>query len=118
MTQTIVSIVLFLVVLALLPLAIRAYQQRAPRGNAVSLSSRVLSSVAVGPQQRVVTVEVGPQGRQVLMVLGVTATASPEVSGRLPGVMTPVPSSYAVRRHPSESSMSLSPALLICGTAT
>lgn len=73
MTQTIVSIVLFLVVLALLPLAIRAYQQRAPRGNAVSLSSRVLSSVAVGPQQRVVTVEVGPQGRQVLMVLGVTA---------------------------------------------
>jgi flagellar protein FliO/FliZ len=73
MTQTIVSIVLFLVVLALLPLAIRWFQQRAPRGNAVALSSRVLSSVAVGPQQRVVTVEVGPQGRQVLMVLGVTA---------------------------------------------
>lgn len=73
MTQTIVSIVLFLVVLALLPLAIRWFQQRAPRGNAVTMSSRVLSSVAVGPQQRVVTVEVGPQGRQVHLVLGVTA---------------------------------------------
>ena len=73
MTQTIVSIVLFLVVLALLPLAIRAYQLRAPKGRAVSLSSRVLSSVAVGPQQRVVTVEVGPPSHPVRLVVGVTA---------------------------------------------
>ena len=73
MTQTIVSIVLFLVILALLPLAIRAYQLRAPRGRAVSLSSRVLSSVAVGPQQRVVTVEVGSPAHPVRLVVGVTA---------------------------------------------
>jgi flagellar protein FliO/FliZ len=33
----------------------------------------VLSAVAVGPQQRVVTVEVGPEHARTWLVLGVTA---------------------------------------------
>ena len=36
-------------------------------------ASRVLSQVAVGPHQRVVTVEVGPEHCRTLLVLGVTA---------------------------------------------
>ncbi|WP_208507883.1 flagellar biosynthetic protein FliO, partial [Variovorax paradoxus] len=35
-------------------------------------ASRLLSAVAVGPQQRVVTVEVGPEGARTWLVLGVT----------------------------------------------
>ena len=72
MTQTIVSVVLFLVILALLPLAIRWYQQRAPGGAGVGAASRIVSSLAVGPQQRVVTIEVGPDGARTWLVLGVT----------------------------------------------
>ncbi|MCA3239621.1 MAG: FliO/MopB family protein [Curvibacter sp.] len=73
MTQTIVSVVLFLVILALLPLAIRWYQQRASGPSSAAQASRVVSAVAVGPQQRVVTIEVGPQGARTWLVLGVTA---------------------------------------------
>jgi flagellar protein FliO/FliZ len=35
--------------------------------------SKIVSAVAVGPHQRVVTVEVGPEGARTLLVLGVTA---------------------------------------------
>ena len=73
MTQTIVSVVLFLVILALLPLAIRWYQQRAPGSTSPAAASRIISTVAVGPQQRVVTIEVGPEGARTWLVLGVTA---------------------------------------------
>ncbi len=73
MTQTIVSVVLFLIILALLPLAIRWFQQRAPGGASVAAVSRIVSTLAVGPQQRVITVEVGPEGARTWLVLGVTA---------------------------------------------
>lgn len=73
MTQTIVSVVLFLIILALLPLAIRWYQQRSPGSAPSAAVSRVVSSLAVGPQQRVVTIEVGPEGARTWLVLGVTA---------------------------------------------
>lgn len=73
MTQTIVSVVLFLIILALLPLAIRWYQQRAPGHVSPAAASRIISTVAVGPQQRVVTLEVGPEGARTWLVLGVTA---------------------------------------------
>ncbi|HBH39944.1 MAG TPA: flagellar biosynthesis protein flio [Curvibacter sp.] len=72
MTQTIVSVVLFLVILALLPLAIRWYQQRVPGNTPPAAASRIVSTVAVGPQQRVVTIEVGPEGARTWLVLGVT----------------------------------------------
>ncbi len=72
MTQTIVSVVLFLVILALLPPAVRWFQQRAPGGAANTAAARIVSTLAVGPQQRVVTVEVGPEGARSWLVLGVT----------------------------------------------
>lgn len=74
MTQTLLLIVAFVAVLAALPWLIRRLQQRqtgllaAPGG-----APRVLSAVAVGPQQRVVTVEVGPAHQRTVLVLGVTA---------------------------------------------
>lgn len=73
MTQTIVSVVAFLVLLALLPLGIRAIQRRSPGGASIGATSRIVSTLAVGPQQRVVTVEVGPEGARTCLVLGVTA---------------------------------------------
>jgi len=73
MTQTILSVVAFLVVLALLPLGIRWIQRRAPGGATSSGTSKIISAIAVGPHQRVVTVEVGPAGMRTCLVLGVTA---------------------------------------------
>lgn len=72
MTQTIVSVVFFLILLALLPLGVRWLQRRAPGGTVASAASKIISTVAVGPQQRVVTVEVGPEGARTWLVLGVT----------------------------------------------
>ena len=73
MTQTIVSVVLFLIILVMLPLAVRWFQQRMPRSASLGASSRIVSALAVGPQQRVMTVEVGPEDARVWLVLGVTA---------------------------------------------
>ncbi|MBS0391779.1 MAG: flagellar biosynthetic protein FliO [Comamonadaceae bacterium] len=74
MTPTLVLIVLFVAVVAALPwLVRRLQQQRAGLQAGAGVGSRVLSAVAVGPQQRVVTVEVGPPQQRTLLVLGVTA---------------------------------------------
>ena len=40
---------------------------------AAGTASKVLSAIAVGPHQRVVTVEVGPEHSRTVLVLGVTA---------------------------------------------
>jgi len=72
MTQTIVSVAVFLVLLALLPLGIRWLQRRAPGGSTTTGASRIVSAIAVGPHQRVVTVEVGPEEARTWLVLGVT----------------------------------------------
>ncbi|WP_313316149.1 flagellar biosynthetic protein FliO [Pulveribacter sp.] len=75
MTQTLLVVVLFVAALSALPWLIRRLQQRhaglLPGG--AGAASRVLSTVAVGPQQRVVTVEVGPAHQRTVLVLGVTA---------------------------------------------
>lgn len=74
MTQTLVVVVLFVGAMATLPWLVRRLQQRRAAGGAAgSSASRVLSAVAVGPQQRVVTVEVGPEHARTFLVLGVTA---------------------------------------------
>jgi flagellar protein FliO/FliZ len=93
MTQTIVSVVLFLVILALLPLAIRWYQQRAPGNTSPAAASRIISTVAVGPHQRVVTLEVGPEGARTWLVLGVT-TQNISCLHSIP-VASPRPSAFA-----------------------
>ena len=73
MTQSLVWVAGFVLLLALLPLGIKWVQSRVG-GNAPALGvgSKVLSAVAVGPQQRVVTVELGPNDARIGLVLGVT----------------------------------------------
>ena len=73
MTQTIISVLAFLVLLALLPAAIRRLQSRSAAGASAAVAAKIVSAVAVGPHQRVVTVEVGPDGARTWLVLGVTA---------------------------------------------
>lgn len=74
MTQTLLSVAVFVVLLAMLPWGVRWLQRNmGSTGVAQSSTSRVVSAVAVGPHQRVVTVEVGPEGARVWLVLGVTA---------------------------------------------
>ena len=49
-------------------------QQRSARGaSGGALASKIISAVAVGPTQRVVTIEVGPVGARTWLTLGVTA---------------------------------------------
>ncbi len=74
MTQTIAAVAIFVVLLALLPAAIKWMQARSVGGlPAAGLGTKVISAVAVGPQQRVVTIEVGPPDGRTCLVLGVTA---------------------------------------------
>ena len=74
MAQTMAWIAVFLLVLISLPFGIKWVQRRGLVGAAgASAASRVVSAIAVGPHQRVVTVEVGPEGARTWLVLGVTA---------------------------------------------
>jgi flagellar protein FliO/FliZ len=74
MTQTLLVVVVFIAAVAALPWLIRYVQQRQSKAaGAVGMSSRVLSAIAVGPHQRIVTVEVGPEQARTCLVLGVTA---------------------------------------------
>lgn len=74
MTQSLVTVGMFLVVLACIPFALRWLKQRTAGVNRESGGqSRFISALAVGTHQRVVTVEVGPEGRRVWLTLGVTA---------------------------------------------
>lgn len=75
MTQTLLTVAAFVLLLAMVPMGLKWLQSRGvatgPAGAAAA--SRVLSAVAVGPHQRVVTVEVGPAHERICLVLGVTA---------------------------------------------
>ena len=73
MTQSWILVGAFLAVLICLPVALKWIKQRYPGRYAdVSGQSRFISALAVGPNQRVVTVEVGPEGSRVWLTLGVT----------------------------------------------
>ncbi len=73
MGQTLLVVVLFVGVLAMLPMAIKWIQRRANGGfPAAGNASRLVSVLPLGPQQRIVTVEVGPEGARKWLVLGVT----------------------------------------------
>lgn len=73
MTQTLAFVVLFVVAISFLPWLVRRLQLRQAGLGGGSAGSRVLTQVAVGPQQRVVTVEVQHEGQRAVLVLGVTA---------------------------------------------
>ncbi len=76
MTQTLATVLLFVLLLACVPALVRWLKARGSMGlGSVGPDSRVISAVAVGPQQRVVTVEVGPPQARVWLVLGVTPQA-------------------------------------------
>lgn len=71
---TLLTVVALVTAMAALPWLLRRFQQRtATLRGAAGLQSRVLGAVGVGPQQRVVTVEVGEGTQTVRLVLGVTA---------------------------------------------
>jgi flagellar protein FliO/FliZ len=73
MTQTLISVSLFVILLAFVPLGVRWVQRRSLGGGGISSSARIISAIAVGPQQRVVIIEVGPAGARTWLTLGVTA---------------------------------------------
>jgi len=74
MTPALLAVVPFMAGMAALPWLIRRLQQRqATAGAGPAMASKVVSAAAVGPQQRVVTVEVGPEHARTWLVLGVTA---------------------------------------------
>jgi flagellar protein FliO/FliZ len=74
MSQTLMTVALFVVLLALVPVALKWMQRRSIGGiSGLASAPRVISALAVGPHQRVVTVEVGPESARTWLVLGVTA---------------------------------------------
>jgi flagellar protein FliO/FliZ len=73
MTQSYLSVLLFLAILATLPWAIKWLQKKKSLfDTAPSGQSKLISVIAVGPQQKVVTIEVGPEGDRKWLTVGVT----------------------------------------------
>jgi flagellar protein FliO/FliZ len=73
MTQSYISVILFLAVLACLPWMVKWLQKRnSAHGSVPDGQSKIISAVAVGPHQKVVTLEVGPEGARHWLTLGVT----------------------------------------------
>ena len=74
MTQSLVTVVLFVALMLALPLLLRFLQRKRSMGLAgtAEMASKIVSAMAVGPQQRVITVEVGPEESRTWLVLGVT----------------------------------------------
>ena len=73
MTQTLLLVVIFVAAIASLPWLVRRVQLRKGRFAPSSAAApRVVSAIAVGPQQRVVTGELGAEGHRTTLVLGVT----------------------------------------------
>ena len=73
MTQSLILIGLFMAALVCMPWAVDRLKKRyglAQTGPAGA--SRLVNALAVGPHQKVVTVEVGPSDARVWLVLGVT----------------------------------------------
>jgi flagellar protein FliO/FliZ len=64
---------LFLAVLICAPFLIKWLKLgQGMRGETARNQSKLISALAVGPQQKVVTVEVGPEGARTWLVLGIT----------------------------------------------
>ena len=77
MTQSFVFMVLLVAMLACVPLGLKWLRKQSLVGtqgaHSADEASKIISAVAVGPHQRVVTVEVGPHAARVRLTLGVTA---------------------------------------------
>lgn len=75
MTQSLLSVGFFIALLACLPMAVKWVKQRSQNTDGGGGQSKIISAVAVGSHQRVVTVEVGPEGARIWLTLGVTPQA-------------------------------------------
>jgi flagellar protein FliO/FliZ len=74
MTQSLILVGLFLCMLVSLPFLIELLKKRyGLKLPGISGPTRLVSTLSLGPQQKVVTVEVGPSNARVWLVLGVTA---------------------------------------------
>jgi flagellar protein FliO/FliZ len=74
MSMQLLPVIGFLIALACVPFLIKWLKARVPTGLRLDgTQSRFVSAVAVGPHQRVVTVEVGPANARVWLVLGVSS---------------------------------------------
>ncbi len=74
MVQSVMWVAGFVVLLALIPVGLKWIQRRSSIGTSGNApAARVVSAIAVGPHQRVVTVEVGPADNRTWLILGVTA---------------------------------------------
>lgn len=85
--------------LALLPWLLKRWQQRQQGLQAASgVSTQVLSSVVVGPNQRIVVIEVGQSAQKTCLVLGVTPQSMQCLhvlgQGATPS-SSPIPNSFA-----------------------
>jgi flagellar protein FliO/FliZ len=66
-------LLMVVVLLAMLPLGLKWLQRRINGGvTSTNHTTKIISAIAVGPHQRVVTIETGPQGARVWLTLGVT----------------------------------------------
>lgn len=66
---------LLVVGLACLPFAVRWLVRRKAWGPMAPDAARILASLPLGPQQKVVTLEMGPKEARFQLVLGVTPQA-------------------------------------------
>ena len=74
MSQTFLLVAVFVVGIACLPWGVRWMQRRAGALGPDAGRTKVLSVLAVGPQQRVVTIQVAAGAREAVLVLGVTSS--------------------------------------------
>lgn len=72
MSTSLLWLVGFMTVLACVPWLLKLWKQRFVPQDAVVGASKFISAVAVGPQQRIVTVEVGPAHARQWLTVGVT----------------------------------------------
>ena len=74
MSQQTIYIAVFLVAIACLPWLTKCLVGRHSLGKgATGAGTKIVSVVAVGPTQKVVTVEAGPEHDRLCLVLGVTS---------------------------------------------
>jgi flagellar protein FliO/FliZ len=74
MTQGWLPIAILVILLAMLPIGLKWVQRRVGGTSlAPSATTKIVAAVAVGPHQRVITVETGPTDARVWLTLGVTA---------------------------------------------
>ena len=95
LSQTLLAVVAFVAVVAALPWLVRRMQQRQAIARGGDVTTRVLSAVAVGAHQRVVTIEVGEGAQKTRLVLGVTAQQINCLHVLTPGAAVPAPAAAA-----------------------